>query len=126
MVLGRYKFGLLEVDGFVVVDIDVYPVHFVFEELDDDEPVDYFEHLVFDDDDFVVVENNKPAAAAVDDELTPREREIARLVARGGSNAAIAEQLGLSRRTVEVHLQRIHGKLGIHRRSELTALFDQR
>ncbi|WP_104168393.1 LuxR family transcriptional regulator [Arthrobacter sp. SX1312] len=52
-------------------------------------------------------------------ELTSREREIARLAANGASNRAIAEALVLSTRTVEGHLYRIYGKLGITTREEL-------
>jgi len=39
--------------------------------------------------------------------LTAREREILALIAQGHSNPAIAERLGLSRRTVEAHVRNI-------------------
>jgi DNA-binding CsgD family transcriptional regulator/tetratricopeptide (TPR) repeat protein len=52
--------------------------------------------------------------------LTRREREIARLAARGDSSASIAEQLYLSTRTVESHLYKVFTKLGVTRRSELS------
>ncbi|WP_084219667.1 helix-turn-helix transcriptional regulator [Spirillospora albida] len=45
--------------------------------------------------------------------LSPRELEIARLVAEGCSNQRIAEQLYLSVRTVETHLSRVFGKIGV-------------
>lgn len=45
--------------------------------------------------------------------LTPREREIVLLVASGFNNARIAQQLVISRRTVEVHRSRAMQKLGI-------------
>jgi DNA-binding CsgD family transcriptional regulator len=51
--------------------------------------------------------------------LTPRERDVVGLAAAGDTNAGIAEQLGLSVRTVETHLQRAFTKLGVNRRSEL-------
>lgn len=51
--------------------------------------------------------------------LTDREREIAALAAQGLSNRAIAERLVLSVRTVDNHLHRAYGKLGITRRDEL-------
>lgn len=43
--------------------------------------------------------------------LSPREREIVWLVARGWSNAAIAEALVLSSRTVEAHLRHVYGRV---------------
>jgi DNA-binding CsgD family transcriptional regulator len=55
--------------------------------------------------------------------LSPREREVARLAAAGLTNRAIAEQLSLSRRTVENHLHRVFGKLGVARRHDLAAVF---
>ncbi len=46
-------------------------------------------------------------------ELTPREREILRLMAEGRSNAGIATELVISPRTVETHVSRLFGKLGL-------------
>jgi DNA-binding CsgD family transcriptional regulator len=51
--------------------------------------------------------------------LTAREREIARLVAQGRSNVEIAAALVLSRRTVEVHVSNIMGKLGFTARTQV-------
>ncbi|MBC6462809.1 helix-turn-helix transcriptional regulator [Actinomadura sp. HBU206391] len=45
--------------------------------------------------------------------LTPREHEIAMLVAEGCTNQQIAEKLVLSVRTVETHLSRVFAKLGV-------------
>jgi len=53
-------------------------------------------------------------------ELTRREREIAMLAADGCTNREISEQLYLSVRTVENHLQRAYEKLGVTSRAELT------
>jgi len=53
--------------------------------------------------------------------LTAREREIAYLVARGLPSKDIAERLFLSLRTVQNHLQRIYGKLGVSSRSQVAA-----
>ena len=55
--------------------------------------------------------------------LTVREKEVASLVAEGLSNEEIASRLGISRRTVEVHLYNIAQKLGWTNRSALAVLF---
>lgn len=51
--------------------------------------------------------------------LTAREHEVAALAVRGLSNREIANDLYLSPRTVENHLQRIYDKLGVSGREEL-------
>jgi DNA-binding NarL/FixJ family response regulator len=65
-----------------------------------------------------------PALLALDASLplTRREHEIAGLAARGLSNRQIAEHLVVSVRTVDNHLHRVYGKLGITRRAELAAI----
>lgn len=50
--------------------------------------------------------------------LSSREIEVLRLAARGMSNAAIAQELALSTRTVQVHLTHIFAKLGVASRTE--------
>lgn len=45
--------------------------------------------------------------------LTPRQREVLELIAKGYSNAGIAEQLGISRKTVENYINELYGQLGI-------------
>ncbi len=56
-------------------------------------------------------------------QLTAREREVADLAARGGSDRSIARALNLSVRTVETHLHRVYSKLGIEGgRAELREL----
>lgn len=51
--------------------------------------------------------------------LSPREKEVARLAARGYSNAQIAEELFISVETVKRHMSTIFEKLGIESRREL-------
>jgi DNA-binding CsgD family transcriptional regulator len=57
--------------------------------------------------------------------LTDREREVAQLAARGLTSRKIAEDLFVSVRTVDNHLQQVYVKLGIKRRSELAAHLSQ-
>jgi len=54
--------------------------------------------------------------------LTERELEVALLAAEGASNREIAHRLFVSVRTVEVHVGRILGKLGVRSRVELAVL----
>jgi DNA-binding CsgD family transcriptional regulator len=63
--------------------------------------------------------------AAVDDmvgKLTPRQREVAQLVAGGLSNAEIAQQLVLTPGTVANHVEGILRRLGFRSRSQVAAL----
>ena len=50
--------------------------------------------------------------------LTPREREVLALVARGRANKAIALDLGVSERTVKTHVSNILGKLNLTDRTQ--------
>jgi DNA-binding CsgD family transcriptional regulator len=59
--------------------------------------------------------------------LSPREEEIADLVAGGYPNKSIASALEISRWTVSTHLRRIFGKLGVTSRASMVAqLAEQR
>ena len=49
--------------------------------------------------------------------LTPREREVLELVARGLANAEIGRELFISEATVKTHLVRVFGKLGVDDRT---------
>jgi non-specific serine/threonine protein kinase len=53
--------------------------------------------------------------------LTAREQEVAKLVARGLGNRAIAAELVISEATVEVHVKRILSKLGFDSRTKIVA-----
>ncbi len=65
----------------------------------------------------------EPAPAAPDEpgapQLTDRETEVLRLVAKGLSYKQIAERLVISHRTVQNHVQNTLGKLQLHNRVEL-------
>lgn len=58
-------------------------------------------------------------------ELTEREREVMQLLIQGQHNRHIAEQLGISPRTVEVHRARVLNKVGVGSIVELARLADQ-
>ena len=62
---------------------------------------------------------NTAAAGRTAGELSEREVEVLRLIARGLTNREMAERLYLSVRTVESHRARIQRKLGRSRRSDL-------
>jgi DNA-binding CsgD family transcriptional regulator len=64
--------------------------------------------------------------AATPGALTPAEERVALLVAEGKTNREVAAALFLSDRTVEGHLSRIFGKLGIRHRTELVRVLAAR
>src|SRR5512143_3154394 len=53
--------------------------------------------------------------------LTPREREVAVLIAQGKSNPEIAEALVVSERTVTTHISNIFSKLGFASRTQIAS-----
>ncbi|MDR8366573.1 LuxR C-terminal-related transcriptional regulator [Pseudomonas sp. JL3] len=62
------------------------------------------------------------AVPVVDSQLlSRRETEVLELVAQGHSNQQIAEKLFISLHTVKTHVRRIHGKLGVVRRTQAVA-----
>ena len=60
----------------------------------------------------VLIEARAPRGAFAAGELTPRELEVLRAIAEGKSNAAIADELVLTKRAVEKHINAIFLKLG--------------
>ena len=54
-------------------------------------------------------------------QLSPREREIVRMVAKGHPNKVIADVLNISSWTVCTHLRRIFAKLGVGSRAAMVA-----
>lgn len=66
------------------------------------------------------------AGLARDGGLSPRERDVLELLARGRNNAHIQEELVLSRNTVKSHIRHVYAKLGVHSQQELIDLVDAR
>ncbi|MFE3289133.1 ATP-binding protein [Rhodococcus sp. NPDC059234] len=96
--LGHHKFDLCRREGAerIQSDRDGY-VREILDELEDQE-----------------VSSPKPL-------LTRRERQVAALVPQGRTNRQIARALGISEKTVEVHVHHIMGKLGASSRAEVAA-----
>jgi len=61
-------------------------------------------------------------AQSVVERLTPREREILRLLAEGLGPTDVAVRLVISRKTVATHIDHILNKLGAHSRAEAVAM----
>lgn len=67
----------------------------------------------------------RAAAAAQLERLSPREREVARLLALGQAEKEVARVMGISAHTVHVHRQRITDKLGSGHAADLARLILQ-
>jgi DNA-binding NarL/FixJ family response regulator len=67
-----------------------------------------------------------PARAPGRGALSPREREVIRLVASGATNQEIARQLGIGSETVKTLLTRVFSKLGVRRRAEAVSVAHER
>ncbi|CAN5263857.1 hypothetical protein BH11ACT4_BH11ACT4_14030 [soil metagenome] len=63
-----------------------------------------------------------PTPSGSPPELTPRQQEVARLVAIGRSNDAIAAELGISAKTVEKHLAGIFERWGVSSRTTVATI----
>ena len=55
--------------------------------------------------------------------LTPRELQVARLVASGASNKDVASTLFVNAKTVEYHLANVYRKFGVRTRTELALVW---
>jgi DNA-binding NarL/FixJ family response regulator len=59
--------------------------------------------------------------SATPEQLTFREREVVRLVARGWTNHQIGDALVIDQRTAEGHVSRILARLGLRKRAQIAA-----
>lgn len=62
--------------------------------------------------------NSRREVEAQLERLTPREKEVLRLMAEGTSSREIASQLGISYTTVRTHIRSLGSKLGVHSKLE--------
>jgi len=70
--------------------------------------------------------NLKPSGEDALDSLSERELEVLSLIAVGLTNQDIADQLFISLNTVRTHTKNIHGKLGVHSRTQAVARAKER
>ncbi|HZZ14864.1 MAG TPA: helix-turn-helix transcriptional regulator [Candidatus Sulfotelmatobacter sp.] len=68
---------------------------------------------------YLLVRMRRPGTGRV--QLSPREQEIVRMVAKGHPNKVIADVLNISSWTVCTHLRRIFAKLGVGSRAAMVA-----
>jgi DNA-binding NarL/FixJ family response regulator len=66
----------------------------------------------------IAFDQRHPRRPAGEAALSPREREVLRLVAAGRTNTQIAEELGVGAETVKTLVARVFAKLGVRRRAE--------
>jgi DNA-binding NarL/FixJ family response regulator len=70
----------------------------------------------------LLTRTSSEASARASRELTPRETEVLRLIARGFTNKEIAAQLGIGVKTIETHKARSMEKLGLQSRAAIVRL----
>jgi len=68
---------------------------------------------------YLLVRMRRPGSGRI--QLSPREQEIVRMVAKGHPNKVIADVLNISSWTVCTHLRRIFAKLGVGSRAAMVA-----
>lgn len=64
-----------------------------------------------------------PLARGLPSTLTPRQAQVAALVAQGWSNRQIAEELVITERSAESHVERIRARLGFRSRAQIAAWY---
>ena len=55
-------------------------------------------------------------------DMTPRERDVLRLIVEGLANKQIAQRLGIGEKTVKTHVSRVLAKLGVEDRTQAAVL----
>lgn len=62
------------------------------------------------------------AAAALLANLSPRQREVASMIAEGSRNGEVAKTLDIAQKTVEIHIQSAKARMGLRRMSDLVRI----
>ncbi|MCM6776553.1 response regulator transcription factor [Nocardia sp. CDC159] len=70
----------------------------------------------------VMRRRTRPRATPALDALTPREREVLELIAKGMSNTEIAEALFVAEQTVKTHVSKVFSKLNLRDRAQAVVL----
>lgn len=97
------------------VNYQVYPFEPVIEEKEDDETAAYIEQ----EGRRKLVWHNKIEAACEQYKLSPREREVLRLLLKGRDAKYIMDTFYISQSTAKTHIYNVYRKFGIHSRQEL-------
>lgn len=95
---------------------------FVEKPFSDNALVDRLEQALTASREFLQTQRTHDGVSRAASELTEREREVMRLVTDGKPNKLIADALGISVRTVEVHRARVFDKMGVKSAVELANL----
>jgi DNA-binding NarL/FixJ family response regulator len=113
-VVGLFKAG---VDGYVVKTTEGFELdERIDEALAGGRPVSrYVAGHLLEIDDFAAADSELES-------LTPRERQVVTLIARGYKYREVADDLGISQKTLESHMRNVFEKLGVASRSEVTRL----
>ena len=67
--------------------------------------------------------HQRASSRRAEENLTPREEEILRLVSKGYRSKEVADVLTISVQTIETHLRNIYSKLHVRSRAEAVAKF---
>ncbi len=97
-------------------------IDFIQKPFRDQDLIDRIQTALAEDERLRKLSANRAEIAERQETLTPREREVMDLVVGGAPNKAIAAELGLSERTVEIHRSRVMTKMGAESLAHLVTL----
>ncbi len=88
----------------------------------DQELIDRVQRALLKDKEYRLLLSQKEGIVARLQSLTPREREVLDLLVKGNANKAMAGELGLSQRTVEIHRAHVMEKMGVRSLAQLVRM----